>query len=180
VIPGQRRPAEVLHTRPLSDDARAARVISDETVRLGPDQSNSRAAALTHPVRRVVIAKRNQGRPRPDRRPDTEVVLYTNRLDLPAEVVAAIYELRWSIELFFRFLKQTLKCRKLLSEKPNAAAIQLYCALIAALLLARVTGGPVTAKLLRILCLYLQGWADDEEVLAAIKRAAADRKKKDP
>jgi hypothetical protein len=180
VIRGQRRPADVLHTHPLTDDARQARVVSDEIVRLGPGQSNSKAAALNHAVRRIVIAKRHQARPRPDRRPDTEVVLYTNRIDLPADVVAAIYELRWSIELFFRFLKQTLNCRKLMSEKPNAAAIQLYCALIAALLLARVTGGPVTAKLLRILCLYMQGWADEEEVLAAIKRAAAARKKKDP
>jgi IS4 transposase len=34
------------------------------------------------------------------------LVLATTLVDLPAEQVVLIYECRWQIELFFRFLKQ--------------------------------------------------------------------------
>jgi IS4 transposase len=48
-----------------------------------------------------------------------------------------IYKLRWTIELFFRWLKCLLPCRHWLAESRNGVAIQVYCALIAALLLSR-------------------------------------------
>src|SRR5205814_8347034 len=41
----------------------------------------------------------------------------TNLLDVPAEVIAAIYKHRWLIELFFRFFKHLLGCRHLLSQQ---------------------------------------------------------------
>jgi hypothetical protein len=126
VIRNQQREVEVVESREISQAARAARVISDEIVRPSP---NSRSTSqFNHTVRRIIIAKREAGRPRADRKKSDVVILYTNLIDIPAEVVAAIYELRWSIELFFRFLKQVLGCRRLLSNKPNAIAIQVYCA----------------------------------------------------
>ena len=42
-----------------------------------------------------------------------------NLVDVPAEVIAAMYSLRWSIEFFFRWLKHLLGCRHLISEKPQ-------------------------------------------------------------
>lgn len=83
-------------------------------------------------------------------------------------MVAAVYELRWSIELFFRFLKQMLGSHKLFSTRDSAAEIQIYCALIACLLLARVAGGRVTKDIWRMMMFYLQGWADDDELDVAI------------
>jgi hypothetical protein len=37
------------------------------------------------------------------------LVLATNLLDVPAEIIALIYQYRWSIEVFFRFFKQILR-----------------------------------------------------------------------
>ena len=62
--------------------------------------------------------------------------IVTNRLDVPAEVIAFLYQRRRTIEIFFRFLKHILGCRHLLSTRPAGVAIQAYCAIIACLLIA--------------------------------------------
>ncbi|MBN9523755.1 transposase [bacterium] len=92
------------------------------------------------------------------------MILYTSLLDPPAEVLASVYELRWSIELLFRFLKQVLGLRRLFSDKPEAVAIQVYGAVIGCLLLAPAVGGRVTMEAFRVLSFYLQGWADEDEL----------------
>lgn len=170
VIRGQDRPAEIVERRTVSEKAVAARVVTDDIVRLGPKSRSSPVAVVDHAVRRIVISKRDQGRVRSDRNNSDQVILYTNLLDVPAEVIAAVYELRWSIELFFRFLKQVLGCEQLFSDKSNSAAIQVYIALIACLLLAHATGGRITMRTYRMIGFYLQGLADDDELNAEIRR----------
>lgn len=175
LIRGQvNRPAEVVEQRPLSEAAQAARVISDEIVVLGSSKVAPGVARLDHPVRRIVIKKRPQGRKRSDRPNQDHIILLTDLVDLPAEVIGAMYELRWCIELFFRFLKQMLGCRRLFSTKQEGIEIQVYCALIACLLLARVTGQRVTMRDYRLVCFYLQGWADDDELLNGLKLKAKE------
>jgi len=66
--------------------------------------------------------------------------LATNRLDLPAELSAEMYRLRWVIEMFFRTFKQLLGCRHLLSNKHNGVEIQAYCAMIVCMLILIYTG----------------------------------------
>lgn len=61
--------------------------------------------------------------------------LMTNDLDAPAEEIADLYKSRWQIELFFRWIKQTLKIRHFLGVSENAVRIQVAVALIAFLLL---------------------------------------------
>ena len=61
--------------------------------------------------------------------------LVTNDLTSPAEEIADLYKTRWQIELFFRWIKQTLKIRKFLGTTENAVRIQIAVALIAYLLL---------------------------------------------
>jgi IS4 transposase len=167
VIRGQLRPVEIVTTNNLTDADRSARVISDEIVTFPPSK---KAPPVDHSVRRIIIAKRDQGRIRSDRPNAEQVILYTNMLTVPASVIAAIYQLRWSIELFFRFLKQMLGLRRLFSDKSEAVSIQVYCALIACLLLAQITGGRVTMDAFRLISFYLQGWADEEELIAGLKR----------
>ena len=179
VIRTQARPMEVISTRELSQAARDARVISDEIVR--PGKSRSEVGAVNHPVRRIVIEARGQGQQRSARPNSDRIVLLTSLMDVPAEVVAAIYTLRWSIELFFRWLKHLLGCRKLISHKENGIAIQIYCALIACLLLAQITGSNVGRRAFNLVCLYLQGWADADELaegLARIRASQESRKKR--
>ena len=58
-----------------------------------------------------------------------------NDLDAPAQEIAELYKRRWAIELFFRWVKQTLKIRHFLGTSENAVRIQVAVALIAFLLL---------------------------------------------
>ena len=61
--------------------------------------------------------------------------IFTNDLDAPADEVAELYKRRWQIELFFRWVKHTLKIRHFLGTSENAVRIQIAVALIAFLLL---------------------------------------------
>ena len=59
----------------------------------------------------------------------------TNNFDLPAKTVADIYRYRWQIELFFKKLKQNFPLQYFVGDNQNAIEIQIWCALIAMLLL---------------------------------------------
>lgn len=165
----QHRNLVVAQTRELSPEAREARVISDELVTL-PN--------VPHAVRRITIQTTAQGRKRTDRPNSDTIVLLTNLLDVPAEIIAALYELRWTIELFFRFFKHVLGCRHLLSHKSEGVMIQVYCALIAALLMSLTLGESVGIRGFELICLYLQGWAEEDELLDGLRRLTAAKNKK--
>ncbi len=59
--------------------------------------------------------------------------------------------------------------KQLLSTKQEGVQIQIYCALIA-LLLALCSGGSINRRQFERICLYLQGWADEEELLEILHR----------
>ena len=59
----------------------------------------------------------------------------TNDLDAPAQQIADLYKQRWQIELFFRWVKQTLRINKFIGISENAVRIQIAVALIAFLML---------------------------------------------
>jgi IS4 transposase len=61
--------------------------------------------------------------------------ILTNDIDATAQEIADLYKRRWAIELFFRWVKQTLKIRHFLGASENAVRIQIIVALIAFLLL---------------------------------------------
>jgi len=71
------------------------------------------------------------------RDPDTgkELVFITNRFDLEASTICALYKARWQVELFFKCLKQNLKIKKFLGFSPQAVRAQILTALIAYLLI---------------------------------------------
>lgn len=154
----------------LTDADREAGVVADELVTLGGNGKGS-PVPTDHPVRRITViplpgrpSSARQGRVRTDQTNREELVLATSLLDLPAHAVVRLYECRWQVELFFRFLKQVLGCQHLLSTRTKGVQIQIYCALIAALLLALASGGNVTKRQYERLCLYFAGWADDDEL----------------
>jgi hypothetical protein len=165
---------EVVQARPLSAEASAAGVLSDEIVELGSGSPASKRP--DHPVRLIQV-RATPSRPRgksPGGKtgPPSDGVLRiaTNLLDVPAEIVAEIYRQRWTIELFFRFFKHILGCRHLLSTSRTGIEIQTYCAIIACLLLALWTGGKPTLRTYEMVCLYLQGWANQEELVAHLEK----------
>ena len=61
--------------------------------------------------------------------------ILSNDLDASAQEIADLYKRRWQIELFFRWVKQTLKIGHFLGTSENAVRIQIAVALIAFLLL---------------------------------------------
>ena len=63
------------------------------------------------------------------------LVFLTNHLELAAATIAAIYQDRWQIELFFKALKQNLRVKTFVGTSANALKIQIWTALIAILLL---------------------------------------------
>jgi hypothetical protein len=178
VIRVQRRDVEVVEERTIAEVALAAGVVSDEMITAGG--SRKECSTVTHPLRRIVIKGGvPQGRPRSGQRPQNdEVILLTNLLEIPAEVVAAIYRLRWLIEIFFRFLKHVLGLNHLFSTKDNGVLIQVYVGIIAALLMTLATGLKPSRATTQILELYMAGWADEEEVQAALTKEAQRQTKK--
>jgi putative transposase len=70
------------------------------------------------------------------RRDDGAVLtLLTNDLQRSAVEIAALYKVRWQIELLFRWIKQHLKLRRFLGRSQNAIQLQVIAAMIAYLLL---------------------------------------------
>ncbi len=65
----------------------------------------------------------------------TAFVFITNNFELSATEIAAIYQNRWQIEVFFKKLKQNFPLTYFYGDNTNAIEIQIWCALIALLLL---------------------------------------------
>ena len=101
------------------------------------------------------------------------MLLVTDRLDLPAEIIALLYQYRWQIELFFRWFKCILGCTHVLSYSKNGFSLQVYCALIASMLITLWSGRKPTKRTFEMLCYHLLGWAEEEELFAHIARLEA-------
>lgn len=155
---------EVQQELEVSPAAQAAGVYRDCLLRRLGTEHHTRL--LPQPFRVVVLASDTT---RPDGTPDRPV-LVTNRLDLEAEVVALAFRYRWSVELFFRWLKCVLGCRHLLSQCENGVSLQVYVALIASLLVSLWVGRPPTKRTYEMLCFYLSGWASEAEVVAHLNQ----------
>lgn len=59
----------------------------------------------------------------------------TNNFEITAQEVALLYKLRWNIELLFKKLKQNFQLHYFYSETENGIKTQIWCTLIAQLLL---------------------------------------------
>jgi IS4 transposase len=115
-------PFAVIHQNRVPEDGN---ILGDRIGHLPARLARSRNNPLQVPVReiRVVI--------------DTGKVLRiaTNDLDAPADEIADLYKQRWQIELFFRWVKQTLRIKRFIGVSENAVRIQIAIALIAFLIL---------------------------------------------
>ena len=94
----------------------------------------------------------------------------TNNFELDAATIAEIYRYRWRIELFFKKLKQNFPLQYFVGDNQNAIEVQIWCALIAVLLLTVIhernkscISFSNVATLLRI---HLVGYISIKELLA--------------
>jgi hypothetical protein len=161
-----------IEQRPLTDADTSAGVVRDTVVHLGSKKTKSDCPT---PLRIIeVFHKGDSARPRKSRvsskktfrttDSDYSMVLATNRMDLSAETIAALYRYRWQVELFFRWFKCILGCKHLLAHSLNGLTIQVYCALIASMLITLWTGKKPTKRTFEMLSLYFLGWASEHEL----------------
>ena len=109
-------------------------LLSDRIGHLPARQGSGRTNPFQDPVREVRV-KLDSGK---------VLRILSNDLDATADEIADLYKRRWAIELFFRWVKQTLKIRRFLGTSENAVRIQIAIALIAFLLLRLAQAGQKT------------------------------------
>ena len=63
------------------------------------------------------------------------IYLITNYFHVSAYEIAAMYKKRWEIEVFFKFLKQHLNLKHIISRNENAIKIMIYMTLILSVLI---------------------------------------------
>ena len=115
-------PLRVVHENRLR---KGSNIVSDRIGFLPERLASNRKNPLQEPVREIRVMI------------DTGKILrvVTNDLDAPAEEIADLYKQRWQIELFFRWIKQTLRIKRFIGVSENAVRIQIAVALIAFVLL---------------------------------------------
>jgi hypothetical protein len=164
---------QVLEERPLTEADQTAGVLSDQLVQFANGKAEDRP---DHLVRYVCVrcsphtsrGKYRGGSTGPGS--DGMLRIATNLLDVPAEIISLIYRFRWTIELFFRFFKQILGCRKLYFRSQNGIELQAYCAIIACMLICLWTGRKPTKRTYEMVCYYFLGLASEAELLAHIEK----------
>lgn len=98
-------------------------VLEDETIELTVKDGNTTSKLKLRKIRFY------------DRELKREFEFLTNLFNMRPDLVAAIYKLRWQIELLFKQLKQNFPLKYFLGDNENAIKIQIYCTLIANLLM---------------------------------------------
>ncbi len=108
----------------------------------------------------------------------------TNNFEIEAEEVAFLYKKRWGIELLFKKMKQNFQLHYFYGENVNAIYTQVWCTLIAQLLLTVVQkmsqakkAFSVVASLVRI---HLISLLDVHELLRSTRRAFNKRTESPP
>jgi hypothetical protein len=110
---------------------------SDETIELALEKARK---AYPKILRRISFHDANT---------QLDLVFLTNRFDLDALTIAAIYKQRWQIELFFKWLKQNLGVKHFFGNSLNAVKTQIWiaiCTYLIALLAHRSIDQKITLR----------------------------------
>ena len=99
-------------------------ITSDQIIKY---RSKQRDSEQLLPVRRVGYRDPKTGR---------HYVFITNHFEWSAQTIADIYQQRWQVELFFKWIKQNLKIKAFLGNSKNAVLTQILAALCVYLLIA--------------------------------------------
>lgn len=147
----------VIKEHEITEKDRKEGIISDQLVYLGDTDRELK------PIRLVRTGAFN----------DKEILLVTSEPPekLNAAIISTIYRQRWQIEVFFKWLKSILGCRKLLAESSNGVAIQMYSALIAAIMLFDLFGKKPTLRQMEMIQFFFLRYASVEELDDAIAQS---------
>lgn len=111
----------VLARRPVT---RGSGITSDQTIQYTGLRQDGDPLM---PIRRVGYRDPETGK---------HYVFITNQFSWSAKTIADIYQQRWQVELFFKWIKQNLKIKAFLGTSENAVMTQIMAALCVYLLLA--------------------------------------------
>lgn len=147
--------------RPLTDEDRAAGVISD---RIGYFNSTNacRAGVSTIRLREVVIPYLDNGEQK-------TVRLITNLLNVSAKTIAVLYQHRWQVELFFRWFKSFGHFGHLISYTRDGVLAHLYVTIIAVLLMYLHTGYRPSKYMFALLSQVASGGATLDEIMPILR-----------
>lgn len=148
---------EVKEDRVLTKKQKAFGIKSDQNVILGhtTHKKSNRVSA------RLIVFY--------DKEKDKTFNFITNSETLDAETVCLIYKKRWQIELLFKRLKQNFPLQNFLGDNENALKIQVWCALIADLIIKIIKSGLErkwsNANLISMVRLHLMSYFDLKKFL---------------
>ena len=147
--------------RPLSEEDRAAGVISD---RVGYFSSSSaqRGGISQFPLREVVIAYQENGK-------EKTLRLITNLMDVSAANIGLIYRFRWQVELFFRWLKCFAGFGHLISHSRQGVLTHFYVTVIGIMLMYLHTGFRPSKYMFALLGQVALGMATLEEIVPILR-----------
>jgi hypothetical protein len=128
------------------------RILKDELVVLATEQS---WALHPEPLRRVTARVEVEGK-------EVVMTFLTNNLEWSATTIADLYRSRWTIEVFFKQIKQTLQLGDFLGHSANGVRWQVWTALL-------------TYLLMRYLA-FLSGWSHSFARLFTVLRSVLWRK----
>ena len=155
----------VVEELPVSAEDPAAGVMRQAMVRLGSERTRSE-------VLRVIWFTGTGGQ---------LIMLATNLSadELSAADATRLYKHRWQIEYFFRWVKCLLGCGHWIAESPRGVSLQLYLALIGALLLQLDLGRRPSKRVWELLQWHQCGMLDDQTATSLLqKQLAAEEKKR--
>jgi hypothetical protein len=93
-----------------------------------------------------------------------DYVFITNNFTLPASQIAVIYKNRWMIELLFKQIKQNFPLRYFWGESANAIKTQVYCVLMAQLIMVVLRKKAATKKsfanMITVIRLHLMSYVE--------------------
>ncbi len=144
----------------IEDQQRAADagITFDQTLRLAGVQTAKRCPI---PLRRIGYRDPKTGK---------HYVFLTNHFDLDAKTIADIYQARWQVELFFKWIKQNLKIKSFIGTRKNAVMTQIWIALCVYLLLAFIKFQSGLNKTMQQILRLLQLNLFDKRELMALLR----------
>jgi len=115
---------------------------------------------------------------------DRKYVFLTNNMDIPAEEVAFLYKKRWGIEILFKKMKQNFQLQYFYGENETAIRTQIWCTLIAQLLMTVLQKKAATKKafstVATLIRIHLISLLDVYELLKSTNRYVIKNKQAPP
>lgn len=147
-----------------------AKVLKDQTIEIiyyPEDENDKRQTKIKKTIKLRKVAYQDER--------NRYFEFLTNNFEITAEEVAFLYKKRWGIELLFKKMKQNFQLHYFYGENENAIRTQVWCTLIAQLLMTVIQKKAQTKKAFSVVAslvrIHLISMLDLNELLRSSNRA---------